>query len=167
MTSAISKASPADDPCQENLLSRLDRDLSDHVGMKPAVILNGARRFQHDAVLAIGSDHDIPALVPRRRGVRDNILVVPFDRVADGSRDLRRHVGDLLHRDVDDFGAHRPRHDNSEGSQNGERAKTQPRSSPAHGELFEAGGDLFGVLLVALENFQASGQEVFELLIAG
>jgi hypothetical protein len=35
------------------------------------------------------------------------------------------------------------------------------------GALFEFGGDLFSVLLMALENFQSSGQEVFELLIAG
>jgi hypothetical protein len=35
------------------------------------------------------------------------------------------------------------------------------------GALFEFGGDVFRVLLVALENFQPGGQEVFELLIAG
>src|SRR5262245_32883884 len=35
------------------------------------------------------------------------------------------------------------------------------------GASFELGGDLFGMLLVTLENFQPSGQEVFELLIAG
>src|SRR5215471_10610737 len=37
----------------QNLLSGLDRNLSDHVGMEPAVIRNGADRFQHDAVLAV------------------------------------------------------------------------------------------------------------------
>lgn len=104
------------------LLSRLDRDLPDHIGMKPAVILNGAGQFQHDTVLAIRSDHDVPAVVPRCRGVRDDILVVPFDRVADISRDLRRHIGNLVHRDVDDFGAHRPRRD--DGEEGGKRAET-------------------------------------------
>jgi hypothetical protein len=35
------------------------------------------------------------------------------------------------------------------------------------GGLFKFAGDLLSVLLVALENFQPSGQKVFQLLITG
>jgi len=41
------------------------------------------------------------------------------------------------------------------------------RSGWRIGGLFKFGRDLLSVLLMALKNFQPSGQEIFELLIAG
>ena len=78
-----------------------NRDRPDHIRVKPAVILNGTRRFERDAAFAFGLHDHIPGSISGSRGVGHDILVRPFDRIANMGGNLCGRIGDLRHLDLD------------------------------------------------------------------
>jgi hypothetical protein len=69
--------------------------------VKPAVILNRTGRLEDDAGLGIRPYHYILGSVSGSRGVGHDILVHPFNCIADMGGDLTRRVGDLRHPNLD------------------------------------------------------------------
>ena len=82
---------------------RRDRNLSRHIRMKAAEVINLARVGQRNASHPLRRYGDIPVLVSSRRRVDDEIAARPFDRVADMRRNPGRIEGHLVDRDADRF----------------------------------------------------------------
>src|SRR6185437_13408678 len=78
-----------------------DRDVSLHVGMEFAVIVDLARFRQFEARLLVGQDHVVPGFIAIGRGVRDDILVRPLDGVADASGNVDRTISHLVDYNMD------------------------------------------------------------------
>ena len=136
---------------------------SDHIRVEPAVILNRTGRLEDDAGLGIRPYHYIPGSVSGSRGVGHDILVHPFNCITDMGGDLRRRIGDLRHLYLDYGGARA-----AQGKHEQQRGHACRRYGSAHRQqLFQSSGNLLGMLLVALEDFQPGGEQVFELGIAG
>src|SRR6266850_2307254 len=96
----------------------------------------------------------VPVAVSRRRGVGKDVLVDPFDGVADFCRSFRRRDHQIFHRDLNGS-RHAPRQTLLTS------ALRQPGvsiSASWEAPYFRAGGDAFGMLLVALENLETSLQ---------
>src|SRR6266436_8408366 len=94
----------------------------------------------------------VPVAVSRRRGVGNDVLVDPFDGVADFCRSFRRRDHQIFHRDLNGS-RHAPRQTLLTS------ALRQPGvsiSASWEAPYFRAGGDAFGMLLVALENLETS-----------
>jgi hypothetical protein len=86
---------------------RLNREGCLHVGMEAAIILDGAGLLQNQGAVLLGRQHYIPIAVARGRGVGEDVLVDPFNRVADLRGDLRRRDHQIFHRDLNGRGTRR------------------------------------------------------------
>ena len=87
-----------------------DHHLTRHVRVKLAVIVDRSVGFQSNALGGIGRDHDIPGAIARRRRMRNEVGVHPFDRVADMGSDLRRCEGEVFDSNLKGLGARRSHH---------------------------------------------------------
>ena len=85
----------------------------------------------------------------------DEVGINPLDRIADMRGNLRRHKAELFHLHLNGAGARHTRRNN-------ENERAEDLSGILHesrrAASFEFRGDVFGVLLVALKDFQ-SGRE--------
>lgn len=92
---------------QPRFLSYLlcDGNLTGHVWVELAVIVDCPLSFQNDAFGGVGRYQGIPGAVPCRCGVGHEVGVHPFNRIADVSPDLRRSKGELLDPDLNGLGA--------------------------------------------------------------
>src|SRR5579871_6907103 len=84
--------------------SPLDRNPAYHVRVKRTEVLELALGLDDDAPGFVGRDGHVPGAVARRRRVRHEIVVPPFDGVADMRRDFGRREGELLDPDRNDLG---------------------------------------------------------------
>jgi hypothetical protein len=81
--------------------------------------------------------------------VSHDVVIYPFNRVADMRSNLGGRVGDLIHLYLDYFRAR-----SSIGNSKNQHSEAQQAQMPAHRlSLLEFFGDLLSVLLVALKDF--------------
>src|SRR3954466_4429533 len=74
----------------------LNDDLPFHIGMIAADIVERAGRLGDNPPAPPWTDDDVPLLVGRRCRVSDDVLVLPYDLVADMRPHLRGFVCDCL-----------------------------------------------------------------------
>src|SRR3974390_1406883 len=95
-------------------LLRRDGQLALHVRMKFAKIFKRAGLLGDEAALLVRRQKHVPGAVRRRRGVLQDVLVVPLDRVADLPIDLGRREHEFV---GDHFDGGRLRRDGAEPAQ--------------------------------------------------
>lgn len=74
-----------------------------HVGMESAKIVKSARFLQLQLAGLLRGDHYIPVIIGGGRGVREEVLIIPHDGVADLGRDLSWREHQVLNGDVNRF----------------------------------------------------------------
>jgi hypothetical protein len=139
-----------------------NRNRPDHVRVKPTVVLDRPGRFKRNAVFAFGFYHHIPCPISGGRGVGHDIVVRPFDRIADMGGNLCRRIGDLRHLDLDYGGVRAAQRKQQQGGY------AHCKQNPAHWRwLFQFGGYVLSVLLMTLEDFQSGSEQVFKFRVTG
>src|SRR6266480_5790970 len=91
MAAGAARAGPSLWPNREGCL---------HVGMEATVIVDGAGLLQNQSDGLLRRHRHIPIAVSRGCGMDENVLVDPFDGVADLDRSLRRRDNEILHRNL-------------------------------------------------------------------
>ena len=98
--------------------------------MEAAVIVDHTGLLQNQGAGLFRRHRHVPVAISRRRGMDENILVDPFDGVADFRRRRRWRDHEILHRDLN---GRRMRRDGRSQHQRGHDRENPPRR---HGRLF-------------------------------